>query len=66
MIHIIVALVALSMMGPPRKVETGQVPSALAPAKADTVYVVIFKHWDWSQPIPLAVEDSVRVYEVKP
>jgi len=36
------------------------------PCEGDSVFVVIYRHLDWSQPIPVIRDDSVRVYGERP
>lgn len=62
MIPLLILASALAMFAPMDKTEP---PS---PACADTIYVVVYRHMEWDQPIPIAVDDSVKIYDpgVKP
>lgn len=62
MIPLLILAGALAMFAPGDKTAP---PEAAA---GDTIYVVVYRHIEWDQPIPLMVDDSVRIYDpgVKP
>jgi hypothetical protein len=57
MFSILILAGALSMFAPMDKTESPD------PACSDTIYVFVYRHIEWDQPIPVMVDDSVKIYE---
>jgi len=62
MIPFLILTSALAMFAPMDKTEPPE------EAGADTIYVVVYRHIELNQPIPVVIDDSTHIYDpgVKP